>query len=141
MNIFLRTPYNYDTDKASEEHGTINDEVTMTQQNFKEECDINTIIDRFGVEHVAQDPRTMPSSEEFIEAFDFQTAQNAIVRAREAFMDQPAHVRARFDNDPAKMIAFIANKENYDEALKLGIVNKRPEPKPVEQEPEPKPAT
>lgn len=137
----MRTPYNYNTDEASEETGSYNDEVSMTQQNFKDECDINNIIDKFGVEHVAQDPRQMPTSEDFIGTFDFQTAQNMIVAAREAFMDQPAHVRARFDNDPAKMIAFVENADNYDEAVKLGIANKRPDPKPVEQTPEVTPAT
>lgn len=56
--MFLRAPFNYDTDKASLEAGSsrpidpdtgeiIDD--GMTQQSFAEEVDINTIVRRFGL--------------------------------------------------------------------------------------------
>jgi hypothetical protein len=39
-------------------------------------------------------------------------------------MRLPAELRARFENDPAKLIEFIDNSENLDEAINLGLVNK-----------------
>ena len=40
---FLRTPYNYDTVAASNESGLGCEDPTLTQQQFAEESDINTI--------------------------------------------------------------------------------------------------
>ncbi|WP_445772243.1 hypothetical protein, partial [Rheinheimera sp.] len=47
--MFIRTPYNYDTNLASEESALYCSDVSRTQQNAKEECDINTIVKRFNV--------------------------------------------------------------------------------------------
>lgn len=66
---------------------------------------------------------------------DYHTAQNQIARAHELFDSLDAKVRARFQNDPAKMIEFIADGENYHEALKLGLVNERQKDEPVKQVP------
>ena len=46
---FLRTPYNYDVDKVSDETGLSCPEVTLAQQNFKDETDINYIVRQFGI--------------------------------------------------------------------------------------------
>jgi len=124
----LRTPRNYATSHASDETATYNNEPTKTQQSFRDETDINHIIDKFGVENVAQNPRQMPSSSDFYETFDYQTAQNTIRQAHEAFMDQPAHIRAEFDNDPGKFIKFLEDPDNQDKAIKLGLATKRTEP-------------
>jgi len=132
---FMKTPYNHNTAVESDNTATVNDEPSKTQQNFKDETDINTIIDRFGVENVAQDPRLMPSSEDFMEAFDFQSAQNTIRQAQEAFMDLPADVRAEFDNDPAKLIRFVEDERNTEKAIAMGIAFRRPEEKPDETPP------
>jgi len=47
--MFIRNPYNYDTNLASEESALYCTDGSRTQQNFKEECDINTILKRFNV--------------------------------------------------------------------------------------------
>ena len=54
------------------------------------------------------------------------SAMNVIRAAQEAFMDMPAAVRDRFGHDAAKFVDFVNDESNYDEALKMGIVNKRP---------------
>lgn len=126
---FMRTPYNYDRDEHSMETGTDNQEPTETQQQFKDECDINTILERFGVTGELPMNIRQPVSTDFVEAFDFQTAQNAIIAARESFMEMPAKVRARFDNDPQKFITFFEDEANRQEAETLGLVNpKTPAP-------------
>jgi hypothetical protein len=45
-------------------------------------------------------------------------------------MALPANIRSRFDNDPAKLIDFMENPANREEAESLGLVNKS-EPVPV----------
>ena len=46
-------------------------------------------------------------------------------------MQFPADVRSKFDNDPVKFVGFLEDSQNYDEALKLGIVKPRPITEPV----------
>lgn len=137
---FIRTPYNYNTDKASDITSLACSDETKTQQQFKEETDINTIVERFEKSGEMPPMATFPEQEEFMETFDFQTAQNVIVQARESFMTLPAKARARFDNDPQKFMMFINDQENADEAIKLGLAIKRPEPpkEPVKEPETPK---
>jgi len=61
---------------------------------------------------------------------DFAEANNLLIRAQESFMGLPAKLRARFDNDPLKMVAFCADKGNRKEMEELGLVRA---PKPPEQ--------
>lgn len=95
---------------------------SRTQQHFAEEVDINTIVKRFGL--TGELPENVPHilQGDFTNVLDFQSAMDMVVAAREAFMEQPAEVRARFDNDPQKFLQFTSNKDNLDEAIKLGLV-------------------
>jgi len=134
---FIRTPYNYNTDEISNKTGLDCGPETKTQQQFKDEVDINTIVERFGVTGELPPTINFPTEQDFTETFDFQTAMNITVAAREEFMKMPAKARARFMNDPQKFMEFIHDNENADEAIKLGLAIKREkpeEPKPEEKE-------
>ena len=135
---FLRTQYNYNRDDVSHETGTHCEDETLTQQQFKDECDINNIMDRFGVTGGLPYDIRQPITEDFVEAFDYQTAQNAIRAANESFAAMPANVRARFQNDPQMFIEYFNNEDNREEAEKLGLVNLRQKTpdKPPEGTPE-----
>lgn len=120
--IFLRTGHNYDRDAASLEAGTFNDEPSATKQSFAEECDINNIVERFGLTGELPTDVRMPQYADFEESVDYHSAMNAVVAARESFMTMPAHIRARFGNDPGAFVEFCSDSSNYDEAKKLGLV-------------------
>lgn len=124
---FLRTQHNYDMNEASDDAGLKCLDVTLTQQNFAEEADINTIVERFGITGQLPTNVRMPTYEDYTEVVDFQTAMNSIALAREAFDAMPANVRARFHNNPAEFVDFCSNEENKEEAKKLGLL------KPEEQ--------
>jgi len=130
---FFRTAYNYDRDEVSDATGLSCGEPTRTQQQFKEECDINTIVRRFGV--TGQVPTTLapPMQGDFLNAPDFRSAMDLIVAARESFMEQPSHVRARFHNDPAEFVDFCSNRDNLAEARKMGIAMPEAPPPEVPQ--------
>jgi phage internal scaffolding protein len=119
---FLRTPYNYDRDVASNDSGLECPDPTMAQQQFREECDINTIMERFGRTGELIAPIRMPQYGDFDGVNDYHSAMNAIVEAQSAFDSLPAKVRARFSNDPAEFLEFVYNEENRDEAIRLGLV-------------------
>lgn len=125
---FIRNGWNYDRNATSQQTGLACDpEEDVTQQQFAEECDINTIVSRFGLTgQLPENPR-MPYEGDFTTVTDFTTAMNSVVAAREAFMEFPAHVRAEFDNDPQKMIAFISDDKNRAKAIELGFIPKPPE--------------
>lgn len=127
MKPFLRTANNYDRDQVSLENGTAIDPETTTQQQFKDETDINTIVKRFGLTGELPNGIGMPQSGDFTDAPDFHTAMNLIRDAESAFLKVPAEIRARFNNDPGEIINFMENAANRDEAIKLGFIEKPPE--------------
>jgi len=119
--VFCRSPYNYDMDLASDKHGLKCEDASLTQQQFKEESDINTIVDRFMKSGVLPDPVNMPQYMDSEGIFDFQTAMNYVRQADENFMRMDAKVRARFNNSPQEFLTFFADPANSDEAIRLGL--------------------
>lgn len=112
------------------------DEVSMADQSFREECDINTIVKRFGITGVVGGPQLPPPIEDFADIFDFQTAMNVLNAADRAFMSLDAEVRARFGNDAGRYVDFCSKRNpdgslvNLDEMRKLGLALAAP-PAPV----------
>lgn len=119
---FVRTPYNYDRDKASDETALRMVTPTRTQQQFKEECDINNIAKNFGLTGRLPVGVRMPIYGDFADVDDYQSALNAARRASQSFMAMPAHVRERFQNDPQRFLEFCSNDANREEAKALGLV-------------------
>ena len=134
---FLRTPYNYDKDAASNESGLHCEDATLTQQHFKDECDINNILRQFNITGLLPEHTLSPRYGDFTGIGDYHTALNQVIAAEDEFMSLPAHLRARFGNDPAQLIEFLDNNENLDEAISLGLVEKPADtPKVVDLTPE-----
>lgn len=120
---FFRTPYNYDRDAASVESGISFDQAeNQTQQHFAEECDINTIVRRFGVTHELPASFRAPAYGDFTGVDDYQSALNAVMEADRAFMSLPGELRARFENKPQALLEFLADPANRKEAEELGLV-------------------
>jgi phage internal scaffolding protein len=122
--IFLRTPYNYDLDAASNESGLACEEPTLAQQHYKEECDINTILQKFSITGILPEAPLSPRYGDFSGISDYHTALNRVIAAQDEFEALPAQIRARFDNDPAKLIEFLDDEANRPEAEELGLVEK-----------------
>lgn len=108
---------------------------SATLQSFRDDADINCIIARYENTGVLVDP-TVPVSRtpefgDFSELPTYQEAQNVIVAAHNAFDALSAKIRERFGNDPAAYFDFVQSlkegSDDYDEAIRLGIVNKRPD--------------
>lgn len=127
-NVVLRAAFGYDGDAVSDENGlSCADDPGVAQQQFRDECDINEIVRRFGLTGSLPDDFKAPVSGDFTGVSDFQSAMNAVRSAQEAFMELPGAMRARFDNDPQKLISFLEDPSNRDEGLKLGLLAKPPE--------------
>lgn len=118
---FIRTAWNYDRDGASVVSGVSEFPPTMAQQQFAEECDINTIVERFGLSGQLPVAARMPTYGDFTGVSDFQSAMQAVRSAEESFMAMPGSVRERFGHDPAKFVDFCSDPANLEEARKLGL--------------------
>lgn len=123
---FVRNPYNYDVMTVSNETGLFCSDDSLAVQSAKEECDINTIVRRFGLTGELPNNVALPQSGDFVGVGDFHGAMNVVRAAQEEFMKVPADVRARFLNDPGRMIAFVEDDGNRLEAERLGLLQPRP---------------
>ena len=109
---------------------------SMTLQEFKDECNINSIIARFTRTGVLDSTAAGQAIYgDFSTVEEFQIMQNKLINAQANFDTLPSSVRQRFDNDPAKLIAFLADDSNKAEAIALGLCNevKVEQPAPEEQ--------
>ena len=109
-----------------------------TKQSDKEGCDIHTILRR--IEQGGMLPEMMrqnPQYGDFSTVKDFQTSMDIVFKAQEQFEALPAAVRDKFDHDPAKMLAFVADPRNAGELVKLGLAlpKKAQDEKPAPQPP------
>lgn len=123
---FLRTPYNYDMNAAGDESGLMCLDESLAIQSAKDECDINTIVRRFGLTGELPNDVKVPMSGDYTDVVDYQTAMNVVIAADRAFMEFPAEVRARFSNDPQKLLEFVQDRGNLEEARKLGLAMPAP---------------
>lgn len=122
--VFLRTPYNYDRRVASLESGLNANVGSMTVKSEKDEADINVLVRRFGLTGVMPANPRVPMSGDFTGISDYRSALEMIRAADAAFLEFTPQVRARFDNDPQKLMDFCADVNNLKEARELGLVPK-----------------
>lgn len=119
---FVRSPYNYDVDEASDESGLRCKDPSLAVQDAKDEVDINTIVRRFGLTGQLPEDVRAPTYGDFTGVGNYHDAMNAIALANEAFDEMPAEVRYRFGNDPAAFVDFCSTPGNEDEMRKLGLI-------------------
>lgn len=97
---------------------------SMAKQEFKRECDINTIVKHFsthGMLNHVNAKAAQGAYQDLPDSMDFQESLHTIKAAETAFMTLPAKVRERFGQDPANFLAFMADPENLDEIRRLGL--------------------
>lgn len=107
---------------------------SLTRQEFAEECDINTIMERYeksgAITHVNQ---TVPVYMDVASMPDLRASLDIMREASIAFFSLPAKVRREFDNSPQLFVDFAQNPENLERMREWGLAPpaKVPEP-PIE---------
>jgi len=101
---------------------------------FVDECDVNQILKKFQktglVNHLAHGT---PQYGDFTNVTSYQDAVEQVREAERAFLELPANIRRRFENNPTNLVVFMANPENADEARELGLLPGKSRAKPAEQ--------
>lgn len=100
------------------------DSPSLTKQADAKDCDINVLFARMEKggslpDMIAREPRYG----DFSEVPDYQEACNIVLKAKEQFESLDAQTRNRFENDPAKFLAFANDPKNMDELEKLGLLH------------------
>lgn len=143
--IPFKTPYNYDHEKECARTALYCRDPSKTQQHGKDEADINVIVDRFLKTGTLPAVPMPPSYENFGDIFDFQSAMDTLKAATDSFNALPANVRSRFDNDPAKFVAYVdhcVEREDLEPLEKMGLaLPKKAQEPPKDLGPPPEPKT
>lgn len=118
-----------------------NDE-PITKQEFREESDINHILDHYQTDGLL--PLGRGTKEAMYGDFsdpalqNYHEALNIVLSVDQLMGRLPAKVRERFGNDPASLLDFVQDNANRTEALELGLLNpdyKSPSAPPVAEPP------
>lgn len=101
---------------------------TLTQQHFKEHCDINNILSGYAKTGMLEHAKTYEGRYgDFTASTDYHEAMQQIVTAQAMFDTLPAKIRKKFGNDPAEFLEFAQNPSNEAEMASMGLL---PEPYP-----------
>lgn len=95
---------------------------SMTQQHFKEECDINNILSKYAETGIIENMGPGVYAD-LTQASDYRDALHTIMEADQAFQLLPSHVRKEFQNDPAQFMDFIHDPNNREKGIELGLFN------------------
>lgn len=132
MSMYGKYPKNPDgTEKKAWPVTDCSRDKGFTVQADRDDADINKIISRFNKS--GQLPPTRGGQPFYGDISDIGDLQESLIKVQEAnelFMQYPAELRERFDNDPVNLVEFLGNEANRKEAEELGLVV--PRPKPVE---------
>lgn len=109
---------------------TLNEEKTRTQQQFKDQCDVNNIMKKYRLTgEVTHVNKKQGLYTDLSDSPSYQTALDIIIQAERTFSELPSDVRKKFNNDPQEMISFLDDSKNNEEAIKLGLkIPKNPPP-------------
>lgn len=99
-DCFYKTPYNHNTlTEAKRTALTCNDK-SLTDQSFREDADINIIMDR--IQRGAAHDIPLPEHFGTDERVDLYTARSRIAESNATFYNLAPHIRAQFLNDPGR---------------------------------------
>ena len=118
----VKNPITYDRDKNSDSAKLVFIRPSRTKQSFRDECDINNILRQFNVTGQLPVGSVQPQYGDFSGITDYQSALNAVMAAQDSFLQLPAKVRAKFDNDPALFVDWASDEANKDEMKALGLL-------------------
>lgn len=135
--VFVRSMYNYDRDKVSNETGLLCEDESLAIQSERDDSDINTIVKRFGLTGELPSGVRAPTYGDFTGIGTFQQALEAVRQAEDAFMAMPAEIRKRFGDNPEEFVQFCSDPANGPELVKMGLAIeiKGPEAKPADRAP------
>lgn len=103
---------------------------SMAVQADKERTDIRNIVRRAMRGASVTVNVRQPRYADIYDAPSYMEALNVVAYANDLFASLPSKVRDRFSNNPVKMLEFLDDDSNKEEAIKLGLRKKEADPPP-----------
>lgn len=133
---------NYLTNRDKVSVQEINQKPSLTRQEFKRECDVGIIMERFHRTGMLGDPRKAKRIHEFMDCTsikDYESAKQTVIDAQKAFDSLPNSVKRAFGYKITNMYKAAADPTLMDsimrETIKDGVQQIK---KAAKQENEPK---
>ena len=96
---------------------------SMTQQEFGYCLDINNIVEG-SYNPFVEEPSKVAEGMKVFSPNKIQEGMYQVAESKSLFNELPSKIRDRFDNNPVKLLEFLGNEKNREEAIALGLVNK-----------------
>lgn len=121
----IRNRVTIDCQKAIEE----GKDIIRTEQNHKDEVNINNIIRRHGIDLIQQVATMQAPAMQWddVTGNDFQEAMFKVTKAQQTFDQLPSDIRKKFDNNPAVFLDYVQNPDNVDSMIDMGLAIRKPE--------------
>lgn len=137
MTVIVLNPFTIDPDKHSDKYGLACKDKSLTVQADAEAADINNIVRNFGLTGGLPYGNLQPVYDDFSNLpTDYHTALNIIRDADERFMEFPAEIRSKFDNDAGVFLDSLSDPSMRHVFEEVGLVPPLPKdagPQPSSQ--------
>lgn len=138
---YWKNPRSYHEPRDRDHDGFVNysGATNMTKASEAEACDINNIMKRYeATGYLPQEDGRQPIYGDFSTMETYHEAMGIVANANQLFYALPAEIRARFQNDPAKLLDFVERRDSDPdvarELIKMGLAEERkPLPETTEQ--------
>lgn len=99
------------------------DKPSLTDESFKDECDISLIIERFKIHKIP--PRTVDIAYGYSPTVeDIQHAQMLLAETKTNFEGLPSKIRDEFGNNVENYLAYISDKANLRDCYERGLIDR-----------------
>jgi len=102
---------------------TFEENSPFTRQEFREECDINTIMAQYMTQGELIHLNEAAPQYLDVTGQDFREHMIFIAGANSMFNDLPSSIRSQFDNDPAEFLDFCSQEKNRPELAQMGLLS------------------
>lgn len=102
-------------------------EPSLTQQQFKDECEIESLLKAHNLSQVmgiVNNHDRQPLYADVTDIPDFHDAQNHVARATEYFEGLPSDVRSRFNNSLSEFLTTLNNPDAREALTEMGVFKK-----------------
>lgn len=102
-------------------------EASLTQQQFKDECEIESLLKAHNLSQVMgimSNHNQQPLYGDVSEIPDFHVSQNHLARATEYFEGLPSDVRSRFNNSLSEFLTTLNNPGAREALTEMGVLKK-----------------
>jgi len=114
---------------------TVSDKPSRADQQWKDSCDVNKIMEKYRQTGTITHVRNAKEGK-YLDLTSIPTYQEALDQIRKAdslFQEIPAKIRLKFDNNPQKLIDYLADEKNLAESIELGLRVPKPQDPVVEE--------